>query len=156
MAIEVGQQAPDFTLFDSDKNEVTLSGLQGQNVLMLFYPLAFTGTCTKEMCMVRDNISQYNDVNAKVLGISIDNAHVQKKFKEENDINFTLLSDFNKDVIKEYDVVHETFSLGMKEVGKRAAFVLDKEGVVRYAEVLDVPSELPNFEAINETLKSLS
>ena len=106
--------------------------------------------------MVRDNISSYNDVNAKVLGISIDNAHVQKKFKEENDINFTLLSDFNKDVIKEYDVVHETFSLGMKEVGKRAAFVLDKEGVVRYAEVLDVPSELPNFEAINETLKSLS
>ena len=97
MAIEVGQQAPDFTLFDSDKNEVTLSGLQGQNVLMLFYPLAFTGTCTKEMCMVRDNISSYNDVNAKVLGISIDNAHVQKKFKEEMIKSYELSSEFENE-----------------------------------------------------------
>lgn len=156
MAIEVGQKAPDFTLFDTDKNEVTLSNLQGKNVLLLFYPLAFTGTCTKEVCSVRDNMSVYNNANAEVLGISIDNVFIQDKFKKEHNLQFPLLSDFNKEVIKAYDVVHDTFALGMKEVGKRSAFVLDKDGIVRYAEVLDVPSELPNFEAINTCLAELN
>lgn len=155
MAITKGQKAPDFTLFDSDKNEVTLSELQGNNVVLLFYPLAFTGVCTKEMCSVRDNMAVYNDANAKVLGISVDNVFVQDKFKQEHDLQFPLLADYNKEVIKKYDVVHDTFAFGMQEVGKRAAFVIDKEGTVQYAEVLDVPTELPNFEAINETLKGL-
>lgn len=155
MAITKGQKAPDFTLFDSDKNEVTLSELQGNNVVLLFYPLAFTGTCTQELCSVRDNMSVYNDANAQVLGISVDNVFVQDKFKKEHDLQFPLLADYNKEVIKKYDVVHDTFAFGMQEVGKRAAFVIDKEGTVQYAEVLDVPTELPDFEAINETLKGL-
>lgn len=156
MAIEVGQKAPDFTLFDSDKNEVSLSGLQGKNVVLLFYPLAFTGTCTKEVCSVRDNMAVYNNANAEVLGISIDNVFIQDKFKKEHNLQFPLLSDFNKETIKAYDIVHDTFAFGMKEVGKRSAFVIDKEGVVQYAEVLDVPSELPNFEAINAKLAELN
>lgn len=156
MAIEKGQKAPDFTLFDSEKNEVTLSALKGNNVVLLFYPLAFTGTCTQEVCMVRDSMAQYNDANAKVLGISIDNVFIQDKFKKEHELQFPLLSDFNKTTIKDYGIVHDTFAFGMKEVGKRSAFVIDKEGVVQYAEVLDVPSELPNFEAIQETLNSLN
>ncbi len=156
MAIEKGQKAPDFTLFDSDKNEVSLSALKGNNVVLLFYPLAFTGTCTKEVCMVRDSMAQYNNANAKVLGISIDNVFIQDKFKKEHELQFPLLSDFNKTTIKDYGIVHDTFAFGMKEVGKRSAFVLDKEGVVQYAEVLDVPSELPNFDAIQETLNSLN
>lgn len=156
MAIEKGQKAPDFTLFDSEKNEVTLSALKGNNVVLLFYPLAFTGTCTQEVCMVRDSMAQYNDANAKVLGISIDNVFIQDKFKKEHELQFPLLSDFNKTTIKDYGIVHDTFAFGMKEVGKRSAFVIDKEGVVQYAEVLDVPSELPNFEAIQETLKTLN
>lgn len=156
MAIIVGQNAPDFTLYDSEKNEVTLSELKGDNVLLLFYPLAFTGTCTKELCSVRDNIAVYNNANAKVLGISIDNVFVQDLFKKEHNLQFPLLCDFNKETIKAYNVVHDTFAFGMKEVGKRAAFVLDKEGVVRYAEVLDIPTEIPDFEAINACLAGLN
>lgn len=156
MAIEKGQKAPDFTLFDSDKNEVTLSEQQGENVVLLFYPLAFTGTCTKEVCMVRDSMNVYNDSNAKVYGISIDNVFIQDKFKNEHGLQFPLLSDFNKNTIKDYGIVHDTFAFGMKEVGKRSAFVIDKEGTVQYAEVLDDPTQLPNFEAIQETLKSLN
>lgn len=155
MAIQVGQQAPDFTLFDSDKNEVSLSALKGNNVLLLFYPLAFTGTCTAEMCSVRDSMNVYNDANAKVLGISIDNVFIQDKFKKEHNLQFPLLSDFNKTTIKDYGIVHDTFAFGMQEVGKRAAYVVDKEGVVQYAEALDVPTDLPDFEAIQETLKGL-
>lgn len=156
MAIEVGQKAPDFTLFDSDKNEVTLSNLQGKNVLLLFYPLAFTGVCTKEVCSVRDNMATYNNANAEVLGISVDNVFVQDKFKQEHNLTFPLLSDYNKDTIKAYDIVHDTFAFGMKEVGKRSAFVLDKEGVVQYAEVLDNAGDMPNFEAINAKLAELN
>lgn len=156
MAIEKGQKAPDFTLFDSDKNEVTLSEMKGSNVVLLFFPLAFTGVCTKEVCSVRDNMAVYNDANAKVLGVSVDNVFVLDKFKQDNNLQFPLLSDYNKEVIKDYGVVHDTFAFGMKEVGKRSAFVLDKDGVVQYAEVLDTPTELPNFDAIQETLNSLN
>ncbi len=155
MAIQVGQQAPDFTLFDSDKNEVSLSGLQGNNVLLLFYPVAFTSTCTVELCSVRDNIALYNNANAKVLGISIDTVYALGKFKTEQNLNFPLLSDFNKETIHAYGAVYPTFAFGMKDVGKRAAFVVDKEGIVRYAEVLENASLLPDFEAINACLAEL-
>ena len=155
MKIEVGQQAPDFTLYDSEKKQVTLSELKGQNVLMLFFPFAFTSTCTKELCSVRDNITWYNDVNAKVLGISVDSLHTLAKYKEEQKLNFTLLSDFNKEVSAAYGSLYETFSYNMKGVSKRSAFVIDKDGIVRYAEVLENAGELPNFEAIQKTLTEL-
>ncbi|HEV8285613.1 MAG TPA: redoxin domain-containing protein [Chitinophagaceae bacterium] len=155
MKIEVGQQAPDFSLYDSDKNKVTLSGLKGQNVLLLFFPAAFTGTCTKELCSVRDNIGLYNTVNAKVFGISVDMVYSLAKYKQEQGLSFPLLSDFNKEVSAAYGCLYETFSYDMKGVSKRSAFIIDKNGIVQYAEVLDKATDLPNFEIIQKTLESL-
>jgi glutaredoxin-dependent peroxiredoxin len=156
MQIEVGQQAPDFTLYDSEKKQVTLSELKGQNVLLLFFPLAFTSTCTKELCSIRDNIGWYNNANARVLGISVDSLHTLAKFKEEQKLNFTLLSDFNKDVSTAYDSIYEMFGYNMKGVSKRSAFVIDKEGIIRYVEVLENASEVPHFEAIEQCLSQLN
>jgi glutaredoxin-dependent peroxiredoxin len=156
MKIEVGQQAPDFTLFDSDKQPVTLSSLKGSNVLLLFFPQAFTGVCTTELCNVRDNIANYNNANAKVLGISVDSVFTLGKFKEEQKLNFPLVSDFNKEVSTAYDTIFDVFPVfGMKGVSKRSAFVIDKEGVIKYAEVLESPGDLPNFDAINTTLAAI-
>ena len=156
MKIEVGHTAPNFTLYDSEKNKVTLSELKGQNVLILFFPLAFTSTCTKELCTVRDNISLYNNANAKVLGISVDSLHTLAKYKAEQKLNFTLLSDFNKDVSAAYGSLYEIFGYNMKGVSKRSAFVIDKAGIIQYTEVLENASELPNFAKINQTLSILS
>jgi len=155
MKIETGQTALDFTLYDSAKNKVTLSDQHGQNVLLLFFPLAFTSTCTAELCSVRDNISFYNNVNARVFGISVDSLHTLAKYKTEQNLNFTLLSDFNKDVSSMYGSLYEMFGYNMKGVSKRSAFVIDKEGIVRYAEVLENASEQPNFKNITLTLESL-
>jgi glutaredoxin-dependent peroxiredoxin len=155
MKIEIGQAAPDFTLYDSAKNKVTLSDLKGHNVLLLFFPLAFTSTCTAELCSIRDNISFYNNVNAKVFGISVDSLHTLAKYKADQDLNFTLLSDFNKDVSSLYGSLYEMFGYNMKGVSKRSAFVIDKDGIVRYAEVLENASEQPNFKNITLTLESL-
>lgn len=156
MKIEVGHTAPDFTLYDSEKNKVTLSELKGQNILILFFPLAFTNTCTKELCTIRDNLSFYNNANAKVLGISVDSLHTLAKYKAEQNLNFTLLSDFNKDVSATYGSLYEIFGYNMKGVSKRSAFVIDKAGIIQYAEVLENASDLPNFETINQTLSFLS
>lgn len=156
MKIKPGQQAPDFSLYDSDKNKITLSDLKGHNVLLLFFPAAFTGTCTKELCSVRDNISLYNNTDAKVFGISVDMLYSLAKYKEEQNLNFSLLSDFNKEVSVAYGCLYETFSYEMKGVSKRAAFIIDKKGLVRYAEVLEKAADLPNFEAIQKTLQSFN
>lgn len=156
MKIEVGQQAPDFTLYDSDKNEVSLSNFRGKNVLLLFFPQAFTGVCTKELCGVRDDIARYNSVNAQVLGISVDSIFTLAKFKEEQGYNFPLLSDFNKQVSAAYGCLYDTFVFNMQGVSKRSAFIVDKDGIIRYAEVLENAGELPNFEAINAKLAELA
>ena len=156
MKIEIGQPAPDFTLFDSEKKQVTLSELKGHNILLLFFPLAFTSTCTKELCSVRDNIAWYNNADAKVFGISVDALHTLAKYKEDQHLNFTLLSDFNKDVSRLYDSIYETFRYNMKGVSKRSAFVIDKSGTVRYTEVLNNASEVPDFEAIQQVLAGIN
>lgn len=156
MKIETGQLAPDFILYNSDKKQVTLSAQKGKNVLLLFFPLAFTSTCTKELCGVRDNISFYNNSNAEVFGISVDALHTLAKYKEEQNLNFTLLSDFNKEVSTAYGSIYEMFGYNMKGVSKRSAFVIDKEGIVRYAEVLENAAEVPDFEAIQRVLSGLS
>jgi glutaredoxin-dependent peroxiredoxin len=155
MKIEIGQAAPDFTLFDSEKKQVTLSEQKGNNVLLLFFPLAFTSVCTAELCAVRDNISWYNNVNAKVFGISVDALQTLARFKEDQHLNFTLLSDFNKDVSRLYETIYEMFGYNMKGVSKRSAFIIDQEGIVQYAEVLENAGEQPNFKAIQETLEKL-
>ncbi|MFW2476225.1 MAG: redoxin domain-containing protein [Sediminibacterium sp.] len=156
MSIQVGVQAPDFSLFDTDKNKVSLAEQKGKNVVVLFFPLAFTGVCTAELCNVRDNIGLYNNTNAVVFGVSVDSLFSLGKFREEQNLNFQLLSDFNKEAAKAYGVLYETFpAFEMQGVSKRAAFVIDKEGVVKYAEVCPTPGDLPNFEAIQQTLSSL-
>lgn len=156
MKIETGLQAPDFLLYDSAKNKVALSDFKGkQNVLLLFFPQAFTGTCTKELCSVRDHIQDYNDANAQVFGISVDSIFTLAKYKEEQSLNFPLLSDFNKEVSADYGTLYDTFVFDMKGVSKRSAFVIDKEGIVRYAQVLENAGDIPDFAAINEVLGTL-
>lgn len=156
MAIQIGQQAPDFTLHDSEKNKVTLSDNKGKNVLLLFFPQAFTSVCTKELCSIRDGIGEYRNANATVYGISVDSVFTLAKFKEEQQYNFPLLSDFNKEASTAYGAIYHDWILDMKGVSKRAAFIIDKEGIVRYAEVLESAGDLPNFEAIQNTLRSLN
>jgi len=157
MSAQVGQKAPDFTLYDTDKNKVSLADLKGSNVVVLFFPLAFTGVCTAELCNVRDNIAAYNNTNAKVFGVSVDSLFSLGKFKAEQNLNFPLLSDFNKDASKAFGVLYETFPvLEMQGVSKRSAFVIDKEGTVQYAEVCPTPGDLPNFAAIQQVLAGLN
>ena len=155
MKIEIGQQAPDFILRDTEKKEVSLHEQKGANVLLLFFPLAFTSVCTKELCNIRDNIAMYNNTNAKVFGISVDSTYTLKKFKEEQHLNFPLLSDFNKEVSEAYGCLYDVFGGWMKGVSKRSAFIIDKNGIIRYAEVLEQAAELPNLQHINETLAAL-
>ncbi|GAA4449402.1 peroxiredoxin [Rurimicrobium arvi] len=156
MSVQVGQTAPDFTLFNTEKKEVTLSALRGKNVVLVFFPLAFTSVCTAELCALRDNISQYVALNATVLGISVDSLFTLDKFKSEQNINFDLLSDFNKNVSETYGTIYEQFAFGMKGVSKRSAFVVDKEGIIRYAEVLEDAGKIPDFDAIQHTLNQLA
>jgi len=156
MKIEAGQSAPDFSLYDSEKNIFTLSKIKEQNILLLFFPLAFTSICTRELCSVRDNLAWYNNANASVLGISVDSLHTLAKFKEEQRLNFTLLSDFNKEVSLLYGSLYELFSYNMRGVSKRSAFIIDKKGIVRYAEVLEKASDIPDFNAIQQILMKLN
>ena len=155
MNIEIGQPAPGFTLYDSTKNKITLSDMKGQNVLILFFPLAFTSTCTAELCSIRDNISFYNNVNAKIFGISVDSLYTLAKYKADQNLNFTLLSDFNKEVSSLYGSLYEMFGYNMKGVSKRSAFVIDKDGIIRYAEVLENAGEQPNFKNLTLILEGL-
>ncbi|MEN9686013.1 MAG: hypothetical protein RLZZ28_1799 [Bacteroidota bacterium] len=157
MSIQVGQEAPDFTLFDTDKNKVTLAAQKGSNVVILFFPLAFTGVCTTELCNVRDNIASYNNSQAKVFGISIDSLFTLGKFKAEQNLNFPLLSDFNREAAKAFGVLYDVFpAFEMQGVSKRAAFILDKDGMVKYAEICPTPGDLPNFTAIQQVLATLN
>ena len=155
MKMEIGQQAPDFSLYDSTKNKVRLADQNGTNVLLLFFPFAFSSVCTVELCGVRDNIGVFEKVNARVFGISVDSLYCLAKFKEVQHLNFSLLSDFNKEVSKNYGTLYETFGYGMKGVSKRSAFVIDKEGFIRYIQVLENASQSPDFEVITQVLASL-
>ena len=154
MKIETGIQAPDFSLFDTDKKKTSLSDFKGKNVLLLFFPQAFTSTCTKELCTVRDDIGRYSNVTAQVIGISVDSVFTLKKYKEDQQYNFTFLSDFNKEVSMMYDCLYNAWILEMKGVSKRAAFIIDKKGMLCYAEVLEKAGDLPDFKAINRILES--
>ncbi|PWT98038.1 MAG: peroxiredoxin [Bacteroidetes bacterium] len=156
MKIEVGQQAPDFSLFNTEKNKVTLSDFKGKNVLLLFFPQAFTGVFTKELCSVRDQIALYNNANAQVLGISVDSLFTLSRFKSEQELNFPLLSDFNKEVSKAYGSLYDNWIFDMKGVSKRSAFVIDKTGTVRYFEVLENAGDMPNFDAIKASIAELN
>ncbi|QDK79383.1 peroxiredoxin [Spirosoma sp. KCTC 42546] len=153
--LSIGQTAPDFTLFNTARNEVSLHDFQGKNLIILFFPMAFTSVCTAELCEMRDNISTYADLNAEVVGISVDSPFTLAKFKEDQKLPFDLLSDFNKEVSQAYDTYYETFTMNLKGVSKRSAFVVDSTGVIQYAEVLESAGDVPNFKAVQETLISL-
>jgi len=155
MSVQVGESAPAFSLYDSEKKKVTLEDFKGKNVLLLFFPQAFTGTCTKELCSTRDNIALYDQANAQVLGISVDSLFTLARYKDDQQLNFPLLSDFNKEVSRDYGCLYDTFVFDMHGVSKRSAFVIDKMGIIRYAEILETASDLPNFNEIQKTLSGL-
>ena len=152
MNIEIDQPAPGFTLYSSEKKLVSLADYKGKNLLILFFPLAFSSVCTAELCSVRDNISMFQNVNADVLGISVDSLYTLAAFKTDHNLNFPLLSDFNKEVSAAYGALYETFGFGMKGVSKRAAFIVDADGMIAYAEVLEKAGDQPDFLAIKEVL----
>lgn len=155
MSLQPGTPAPDFTLFSSEKEKVSLSELKGQPVVLLFFPLAFTSVCTAELCAVRDSLDWYNNVEAKVFGISVDSLQTLARFKEDQQLNFTLLSDFNKEASRAYGSIYEEFGFNMKGVSKRSAFVIDGEGIIRYAEVLENAGEQPDFNQIRAVLEGI-
>lgn len=157
MSIRVGEPAPDFALRGSQGNDpVRLSSFKGQNnVVLLFFPLAWTSVCTKEMCSIRDSYADYGKLDAKVLGISVDSAFALKAWAKEEGFPFPLLSDFNKDVSASYGALYDDL-MGLKGVSKRAAFVIDRGGVVRHAEVLEKASDLPDFDAVKRVLGDLA
>jgi glutaredoxin-dependent peroxiredoxin len=158
MAIKVGSKAPDFTLKSKTADglvDVTLSKNFGnKNTVLLFFPLAFTGVCTSEMCDVTSGLNQYADLNAEVIGVSVDSPFAQEAWAHKEKIQLTLASDLNKEVIKAYDVVFPNLA-GIGDTAARAAVVIDKDGVVQYSEQTPTPKDLPNFSAIRETLGRL-
>lgn len=155
-SLKIGEKAPGFTLISSEKKEISLTDFVNGNVVLLFFPFAFTGTCTKELCSIRDQMSFYTQSNAQILGISVDSPYTLNKYKEELQLPFPLLSDFNKFASRAYDCLYEEFAFGLKGVSKRAAFVIDKEGLLRYIEILENAGNLPNFDAVNRTLDNLN
>ncbi len=154
MSLKPGDKAPLFSLYNTNKEEVSIESFRGKNVVLLFFPLAFTGVCTQELCQIRDEKAEYNNLNAEVLGISVDSLFTLEQFKEKEGYNMDLLSDFNKEVSQSYGCLYADFAFGMRGVSKRSAFVIDAEGTIRYAEVLEKPTDLPNFEEIKSTLAS--
>ena len=149
MSLQVGDQAPDFKLKNTELKEVSLSDFVGKKVVLHFFPLAFTGVCTTQLCTMRDNFGYYDGLNAQVLGVSVDSPFTLAKFKEDQSYQFPLLSDFNKETAGAYGALYEDF-LGMKGIAKRSAFVIDEAGKIAYAEVLEDAGNLPDFAAINK------
>ena len=155
MAIDVGTKAPDFTLPNEDREPVTLSEqLKNGPVVLAFFPAAFSSVCTTEMCTFRDSASDLNKVGAKVLGLSVDTFFALKAWKDAEGLNFPLLSDFNKDVIRKYDVVNPDM-IGLKDISKRAVFVIDRSGIVKHREVLDDARNEPDYTKVKAALASL-
>jgi peroxiredoxin len=151
MSVDVGTKAPDFTLMNQDREPVTLSALHGKPVVLAFFPAAFSSVCTKELCTFRDSLSQLNSAQAQVLGISVDTFFTLKAFQDSQKLTFPLLSDFNKEAIREYGVFNEDM-IGLKGIAKRAVFVIDKDGVVRYREVLDDARNEPDYGKVLSTV----
>lgn len=162
MAIVIDEKAPDFTLksknLTGEVKDVKLSDYRGKNVVLFFFPQAFTGVCTKEMCTVSDDVKSYDDMNTVTLGISVDSVFTLEAFAKQNNIKIPLLSDFNREVTDKYGVRFgdNEFAHGMKGVSKRAVFVIDKEGILRYTETTESAGNLPDFEKVKEALNSLN
>jgi peroxiredoxin len=155
MALKIGSKAPEFTLINTEKKEVSLKDFAGKTLVINFFPAAFTGVCTEQMCSNRDDVSFYSSLGATVVGVSVDTPFTLGVFKAQNNINFDLLSDFNKTMIKAYDMYLEDFVLGLKGVAKRGVAVVDGNGTVVYAEETANPGTQVNFAALKEALAAL-
>ena len=155
MSVDVGSTAPDFTLTNQDRQPVTLSAQRGKPVVLAFFPAAFSSVCTKELCTFRDSMAKLGQANAQVYGISVDTFFALKAFHDHEKLSFPLLSDFNKQAIREYGVFNEDM-IGLKGIAKRAVFVIDKDGVVRHREVLEDARNEPDYDRVFSALASLA
>ena len=155
MALSIGAKAPDFKLPDTEKKERSLTEFLGKKTIVAFFPGAFTGACTKELCQLRDTMSDFNSMNAQVIGISVDSPFANKAFADANKLGFPLLSDYTRAAIKAYGIVHDGFA-GLKgyAAAYRSIFVLDKTGAVKYAWVTENPGIEPPYDEINRALSS--
>lgn len=158
MKIQIGQKVPAFSLYDSTKTKINISEFEGKkNVLLLFFPLAFTSVCTKELCAVRDDIGRYENDEVQVLGISVDSVFTLAKYKEDQQLNYPLLSDFNKEVSSLFEILYTSFTdMDLKGVSKRSAFLIDKQGVIQYSEILENAGALPDFIAIHNKISNMA
>ncbi len=156
MAVKVGEKAPDFTLVDTALKTRSLKEFLGKTTVLVFYPAAFTGVCTKEMCAFRDNLSQLSSIGAQVVGISADTPFSNKAFVEQNSLTFPILSDYNREAIKAFGIAFPDLA-GLKglTVAKRSVFVLDKQGVVKYAWVSEDPKKEPDYAEVTKAARSL-
>lgn len=153
VTLQIGDNAPDFKLYSSTLKEISLADYKGQKLVLHFFPMAFTGTCTTQLCTMRDSFGFYEGMNAGVLGISVDSPFTLARFREEQFYQFPLISDFNKEMSAAYGALYEDFVYNMKGVSKRAAFVISEEGKVIYAEVLADAKDLPDFDAIRKVIE---
>lgn len=156
MMLKVGDKVPKFKMYGTDRQPFTNETIKGKRVLFLFFPAAFTSTCTKELCSVRDDIARYNNLAVDVIGISTDSVYALEKYKEEQRLNFLLASDFNKEVTAAFGIDYELKSFEMKGVSRRSAFIIDENGIIQYAEVVEKSGELPDFNAINNKLMEMA
>jgi len=155
MALTIGSKAPDFTLFDTDRKPRSLNEFTGKKLILAFYPGAFSGACTKEMCAIRDALASFNSMGSQVVGISVDSPFANKGFADHNKLTFPLLSDFTREVSKKYAGVYVGFGgVNGYEASKRAVFVLDGSGVVKYVWVTEVPGNEPPYDEIKKALES--
>ena len=155
MSVDVGSRAPDFTLISHERQPVTLSQQRGRPVVLAFFPAAFSSVCEKELCTFRDSLARLNQAKAQVYGISVDTFFTLKAFHDQQKLTFPLLSDFNKQTIRDYGVFNEDM-IGLKGIANRAVFVLDKDGVVRHREVLADARNEPSYDAVFRALDSLN
>ncbi len=155
MSVDVGSKAPDFTLMNQDRQPVTLSALKGAPVVLAFFPAAFSSVCQQELCTFRDSMGQLGAANAQVFGVSTDTFFALKAFQDQQHLNFSLLSDYNKEVIRAYGVFNEDM-IGLKGIAKRSVFVIDKDGTVQYREVLEDARNEPNYQQVLSTVASLA
>jgi peroxiredoxin len=155
MALKVGDKAPDFTMYDLDKKPRTLKEFLGKKTVLAFYPGAFTGVCTKEMCAFRDSLSALNSMNAQVIAASTDSPFANKAFADQNKLSFTVLSDISKTASKEYTGLYDGFAgIPGYTAAKRSVFVLDASGVVKYAWITENPGVEPDYEAVRKAVDS--
>lgn len=153
--MKIGSVAPNINLYNTERQKIDLNTFSGKKIVLFFFPAAWTGTCTNEMCSVRDDFSFYTSLDTVVIGISVDSPFALKRFKEDHQLSFELLSDFNKEVIRAYGIYREEFVCEMHGVAERAVFIIGSDGTIQYKEVLEKPGNLPDFAAAKRALESI-